>query len=165
MTSRGLKIAFGVSLALNLFLLGAAVGGGLIAWKHWKDRPGRGPALYEAARALPAEEQEALRRSMRAVAMKARPDFMQAREARHEAARLAAAPTFDRAAVAAQLERSREAEIRGRVVMEAGVLDVMAGLKPEGRAQLAPALLRKTGAPKGRGRHGPPPHPAAATAP
>ncbi|NEX93839.1 periplasmic heavy metal sensor, partial [Caulobacter sp. 17J65-9] len=143
MTSRGLKIAFGVSLALNLFLIGVGLGGGAIAWKHWKDRPGAGPPLFEAARSLPESEQKALRQSMRAVAMKARPDFEQARTARREAVRIAAAPTFDRAAVAAQLDRSREAEIRGRVVMEQGVLDVMAGLSPKDRAALAPALLRK----------------------
>lgn len=145
MTSRGMKIALGVSLTLNLFLFGAVVGGGLIGWKHWKDRPRSTPPLYEAAKALPAEEQAALRETMRAVAVKAQPDFQQAREARREAVRLASAPTFDRDAVAAQLAASRVAEIRGRVIMQEGVLDVMAGLSPEERAVLAPALLRKAG--------------------
>lgn len=166
MTSRALKIGFGVSLALNLFLIGALVAGLIVGQRELKARGFmRHPPLFVAARALPDAEQQRLREQMRAAVDTARPDFRAARDARREAVELAAAEPYDAAAVRAALARSNAAEVAGRAKLDARLTELMEGMTPEARKALAPSLGRGLRGPRGgrggRGARGegPPPPP------
>jgi len=140
--SGGMKLLLGVSLVLNVFLLGAAASAAFFGkrWIHEHNQLGQPSPLTIAARSLDPAAHETLKTRMRAEALVVRPDLLAAREARRQAAELAAAPTFDRAAVAAKLAEARTDETRARVALEGTLLDVMQSLTPDQRAKLAPAL-------------------------
>jgi uncharacterized membrane protein len=155
MSARTLKMLLAVSVALNLFLLGA--GATMLVTRALVQRqvedvrkPGRSDSVMAlVARADPAVQQR-VRLALRASATAARPDFEAARTARREAVALAAGPQLDRAAVQALLEQSRLAEMRGRARLESGALEVLATLEPDDRRSLSPILARH--GPRGKGR-------------
>lgn len=151
MTSRGLKIALGVSVALNLFAVGALAAGGVVGARLQReaDRPPRHVPVMEVVRSLPETERTRVTEALRANALAARPDFQAARAARREAVEMAGAARFDRAAIRSRLAASNAAEMRGRARLEAGALDLLEQASAEDRARLAP-ILNKTG-PRGRG--------------
>ncbi|MBS0295459.1 MAG: periplasmic heavy metal sensor [Proteobacteria bacterium] len=160
-----MKLLLGISLVLNVFLLGAAASAVVFGkrWMHEHRELGQPSPLTIAARSLDPAAHETLKTKMRAEALVVRPDLLAAREARRQAAELAAAPTFDRAAVAAKLAEARTDETRARVALEGTLLDVMQSLTPDQRAKLAPALKGRPPKPPrhGRGGHdGAPPAPA-----
>ncbi|HYF23922.1 MAG TPA: periplasmic heavy metal sensor [Caulobacteraceae bacterium] len=146
MSSRTGRTLLAASLVLNLFLLGAGIGGAVM-FDRFKEREHarRAPALHAAMSDLPPERQEALRAVVRQAALAARPDFREARQARRRAAELAAAPSFDPAGVRAELARARDAELRGRLKLENGLIGAMQDLDASGRAAIAPALARSPG--------------------
>jgi uncharacterized membrane protein len=167
MSPRALKIGLGVSLALNLFLVGALVAGLVVGQRELKARGFmRHPPLFVAARSLPEADQQRLREQMRSAADAARPDFRAAREARREAVALASAQQYDASAVRTALSRSHASEVAGRAKLDARLTDLMATMTPEARKALAPSLGRGLRGPRmkheGRGRRGegPPPPPA-----
>lgn len=147
MTSASLKIALAVSVALNVF----AAAGAVTVWVA-KDRvekrveaerrSGRTSAVWEAVGAMEPETQDRVKRDLRASALRARPDFDEAREARREAIALTQEARFDPVAVAALLERSRASEMRGRARLEADAVEVLGGLDAKDRKALAPILSR-----------------------
>jgi len=145
--SKAMKIAFAVSVALNLFLLGAVAAGFLVGQRAIRDRVDRMP-LFVAARELPEAEQQRLREGLRSAAVSARRDFRDAREARRRAVELAGADRYDKAAVLKALDRARAAELRGRAKLETGMAEAFEGLDAEARKTLAPSLVRPP-----RGRH------------
>lgn len=148
MTSKSLKIALAVSVALNLF----AVAGG-VTYVVNRDRierriedqrrPGREGPLAEVLADLDPAVRQRVRTSLRESALAARPDFEAARAARREAIDVAGQPTLDTARVERLLEQSRAAEMRGRTRLENGAVAVLATLTPEERKALAPILQRK----------------------
>ena len=159
MTSKSLKIALAVSVALNLF----AVAGG-VTYVVNRDRierriedqrrPGREGPLAEVLADLDPAVRQRVRTSLRESALAARPDFEAARAARREAIDIAGQPTLDAARVESLLEQSRSAEMRGRTRLENGAVAVLATLTPEERKALAPILQRK-GAARRAAAHGP----------
>ncbi len=159
MTSKSLKIALAVSVALNLF----AVAGG-ITYVVNRDRierriedqrrPGREGPLAEVLADLDPAVRQRVRTALRDSALAARPDFEAARAARREAIDIAGQPTLDAARVESLLEQSRAAEMRGRTRLESGAVAVLATLTPEEREALAPILQRK-GAARRAAAHGP----------
>ena len=159
MTSKSLKIALAVSVALNLF----AVAGG-ITYVVNRDRierriedqrrPGREGPLAEVLADLDPAVRQRVRTALRELALAARPDFEAARAARREAIDIAGQPTLDAARVESLLEQSRAAEMRGRTRLESGAVAVLATLTPEERKALAPILQRK-GAARRAAAHGP----------
>ena len=159
MTSKSLKIALAVSVALNLF----AVAGG-ITYVVNRDRierriedqrrPGRERPLAEVLADLDPAVRQRVRTALRESALAARPDFEAARAARREAIDVAGQPTLDAARVESLLEQSRSAEMRGRTRLENGAVAVLATLTPEERKALAPILQRK-GAARRAAAHGP----------
>ncbi|MFC0633411.1 periplasmic heavy metal sensor [Brevundimonas balnearis] len=161
MTPRLLGILLAVSLALNAF----AVAGGVAAWMQWKEiearvserLPRRGGPFGPALAQLEPETRERVLASMREAALAARPDFEAARAARREAVALSQAAVFDPAAVAALLEQSRQAEVRGRGRLEGAMLETFETLTPEERAVLSPVLSRRMKGLRGAERSGPPP--------
>lgn len=151
MTDRGLKIALGVSIAVNIFVLGAVAGGLIAGVRLLEDRPYRDrPPVIDIVRSLDESDRAALVESLRGAGLAAHDDFESARRARSEAIELAGDETFDRSAVEAALARSREAEGRGRARIEASVLDLMGRLDQEDRQRLAPSLARRGGGPDHR---------------
>src|SRR5690606_2854881 len=143
MTPRTLKIALAVSVALNLFAIGAAAGGAIISARMADERrPPRHASFHQTLQAIDPATRDQVHEAMRTVALSARPDFQEAREARREAIALAREDDFDRARIDALLARSREAEMRGRVRVEAGTVEVLSTLQPADRAQLASMLAR-----------------------
>ncbi len=150
---KGVKLWLALSLALNLFLLGALVAGGVLAQRAFEDRR-RGPPLFLAARQLPDSSEELLRQRMRDAARDARVDFRAAREARRRASELAAAPSYHRAATLAALQEAAAAETRGRAKLDSRLTEIFSELDPEARKALAPSLARPMRGPgrSGRGR-------------
>ena len=159
MTSKSLKIALAVSVALNLF----AVAGG-VTYVVNRDRierriedqrrPGREGPLAEVLANLDPAVRQRVRTALRQSALAARPDFEAARAARREAIDIAGQPTLDATRVESLLEQSRAAEMRGRTRLENGAVAVLATLTPEERKALAPILQRK-GAARRAAAHGP----------
>jgi uncharacterized membrane protein len=159
MTSKSLKIALAVSVALNLF----AVAGG-VTYVVNRDRierriedqrrPGREGPLAEVLANLDPAVRQRVRTALRESALAARPDFEAARAARREAIDIAGQPTLDATRVESLLEQSRAAEMRGRTRLENGAVAVLATLTPEERKALAPILQRK-GAARRAAAHGP----------
>ena len=170
MTDRGLKIARGVSVALNVFVLGAVAGALIIGARSMDSRGHRErPPLIQMVQSLNEADRAGAERTLRESGLAARQDFDAARRYRAEAIRLAGAETFDRAAIEAELARAREAEGHGRDRIESSRRDLMERLDHSDRQRLAPGLARR-GRGGHRGRNGPVrPHPevpvASGTAP
>ena len=147
MTSRSLKIALAVSVALNVFAA-AAVGAVWVARDKIEHRiaeahkPGRGESVWDVVERMDPAVRDQVKAQLRASAMQARPDFEEARAARREAIALAGGETFDPVAVAALLERSRASEARGRSRLETGAVETLNQLSPADRKALAPILSR-----------------------
>lgn len=147
MTSRSLKIALAVSVALNVFALAA---GGAVWVSQQKveqglaeaQKPGRSQPVWDVVERMDPAVRDQVKARMRASAMQARPDFEEARAARREAIALTEADRFDPVAVAALLERSRASEARGRSRLETGAVETLAQLSPADRKALAPILSR-----------------------
>lgn len=147
MTSRGLKIALAVSVALNVFAV--AAGGAVWVGREKVEqrvaeaqRPGRGEPVWDVIERMDPAVRDQVKAQLRAAAMQAKPDFEEARAARREAIALTGAETFDPVAVAALLERSRASEARGRSRLEAGAVATLSQLSPADRKALAPILSR-----------------------
>ena len=147
MTSRSLKIALAVSVALNVFAA-TAVGAVWVARDKIEHRiaeshkSGRSEPVWDVIERMDPAVRDQVKTQLRAAAMQARPDFEEARAARREAIALTGAETFDPVAVAALLERSRASEARGRSRLEAGAVEVLSQLSPTDRKALAPILSR-----------------------
>ncbi|WP_425985420.1 periplasmic heavy metal sensor [Brevundimonas sp. TWP1-2-1b1] len=148
MTSKTLKIALAVSVALNVFAVAGAVtyvvNRDRIERKiEDQRRPGREGPLAEVLADLDPAVQDRVRTALRESALAARPDFEAARAARREAIDVAGQPTLDAARVQSLLDQSRAAEMRGRTRLENGAVAVLGTLTPDERKALTPILQRK----------------------
>jgi uncharacterized membrane protein len=152
---RSLLIALFVSLAVNLFVLGALAGVYLFGPRLHHRPPefrGGGPAMMMAAAALPESERAAYQDALRAEASRVAPQVHEARRIRRAAwARLAADP-LDAAAINADLARARALETQSRADVDTAVLGFAAKLPAADRARLSAALAE----PPRHGRRGPP---------
>jgi uncharacterized membrane protein len=146
MTERGLRIALLISVLVNGFLLTGAMAAAMLYSKALNEKADQRQhtPLAAAAQELAPPERARIKDAMRAVALHAKPDFDVARAARRHAADLAAAPTFDRDAIAADLIKARAAEEQGRAKLESGLLDFMQKQTPASRAILAKVLRGRT---------------------
>ncbi len=135
------KILLGVSLVLNLFVIGA-VAGVLVIGRQALARAGGGDPLMNAADALAPEQRAAFRAMIGPMLRSLRPDLRDARIARRDAMARFQVQPFDRAAASADFARARadDAAARGRV--EEALLDFAAKLPPDQRAAFAKGLTR-----------------------
>ena len=147
--SRGLRIVFGLSLALNLLVV-AAIGG---AWLRHGGPPGadipRGGVGHLLYRELPREDQRALRRHVRQSLD--RNTMRHVRVAPHVVEALQADP-FDLASLEALLSQQSSALKVGQDVMRANWLKIIAEMSPEDRLSYAERLnkaLKSRRAPEG----------------
>lgn len=169
MSDRHLKLLLAISLIANIFLIGIGIGVGVMGARMLSDRMQmRGPAVWQAAQALPQEDRQMLRRMLRERAVTAAPYVRAARQARREAAQLIAAPNYDAAAVAAALARARTSETQARSEIDSAIISILPNLDPNRRAALAEALVNARMGGGGRGGRGGPrggPHDGAPPSP
>ena len=143
MSGRGLTIALLASAAVNVFLIGAAVG--LLATNALSPGgPGAPPPnpLRVAADQLNPTDRDALLLLMQDQVQANGPVLLDARKARREARRLMQAQPFDRAATAAALARARADDRQVRGQLEEAVVDFAAKLSPQERAVLSAGVMR-----------------------
>ena len=148
MNARVLGIALAVSVAINLFAVAAGVTvmvGQAKAERQLEQaqRPGRDRSMREVLATVDPDVRDRVRAAMRASAQAARPDFENARQARREAIAMSQAEGFQPAAVAALLERSRDAEMKGRARLETDMVAVLETLSPEDRKTLSVLMNRR----------------------
>ncbi|MBZ9850146.1 periplasmic heavy metal sensor [Mesorhizobium sp. CA14] len=129
------------SLVLNVFLIGALAGGA--GWLIGKSNPGY--SLESAGGRLPAADRKVFRQALREVRRESRDVILDGQAARREAANLLQQPTLDTNALAAALERARNADLTVRTRLEQRIIEFAASGSPEDRRLLADALLRRAG--------------------
>lgn len=147
MTTRAIKILCVGSLALNIFLVGAMVGGAYRwfashgAAKVSAAAPAAAPqALRFAAQDLSPERQRQFLDALRQARREVRPLVKQARDDRHDVLQRVAAPQFDRQALDAALAATRDADRAVRERVETAVADFVATLTPAERTTFAQSL-------------------------
>ena len=166
MSRRSLLIVLFVSLAVNLFLVGALAGGLVIGQRLRGDRTppmqrGMAQPLWRAGDALPPERAQAYRQALSGAGPELRQAMRDARAERNEAWKSLGAEPFDAAGVKRRLAevRGHEAEARGRI--EERIVDYAAGLPAADRAALARGLTERPRGDRPRGDgprgDGPPP--------
>jgi uncharacterized membrane protein len=155
MNGSWIKIALAVSLAVNLFMIGAVAGAAFQRHRTGEMRAGAVPGnpLMRVGERLPEAERQAFRTQMRQAGLANRPLLETNRAARDKVAEVFAAPTFDAAAASAALAASREAETAARTELENAVVTFAKGLNADDRRILAEGLRRPPGR-GGRGGHG-----------
>jgi len=108
------KILLGVSLILNVFVIGA-VAGVLIIRQQALARAGSGDPLMNAADALPPVQRDAFRAMMGPTLRSLRPGLRDARIARRDAMSRFQVQPFDRASASADFARQISARPSPRV--------------------------------------------------
>lgn len=142
MTGRTTSILLAISLAFNVFIVGAAVGG-IYAWRHFGGGGREAGGLLVAARQLGPDQRKAFRQVLVAARRDARADAAAAVASRDELRRLLAQPTLDRAAIDAALAATRAADMKVRAHVEGAVVDFAAGLDAQDRAKLIEGLASR----------------------
>lgn len=144
MKGRGLLAGLLVSLALNLFLIGA--GAGVLIYSRAVPQavsasgpPPRAP-LRAMAESLAPEHRAPFRASVRRSLDASLGDVQEARRLRAEAYDLMSAPNFDPAAVLDRLDRARGLEMGARRRVEADMIAYSATLQPAERASMAETM-------------------------
>ncbi|MGN6320072.1 periplasmic heavy metal sensor [Trinickia sp.] len=146
MTTRAIKVLCIGSVALNIFLVGAIVGGAY-RWFASHDTakvaaaPAAAPqALRFAAQELSPERQRQFLDALRQARREVRPLVKQARDDRHDVLQRVAAPQFDRQALDSALAATRDADRAVRERVETAVADFVATLTPAERTTFAQSL-------------------------
>lgn len=160
MQTRPLVIALFASVALNLFVVGAVVGGLVIGHRvqmtvtHQPPRGGQG--LWEAGRSLPPESRQAYQQVLQDEAAAAHRTLKASRDARRAAWRKLATDPVDIEAVRKDLATARSLELSGRASIEDHLVLFAASLPQAERSRLAAHLSRPgRGGPMGGPRPGP----------
>ena len=159
MSRRSLFILLFVSVALNLFIVGAVAG----AWMLSGHLPGRGgepprgglPTLLAAGAVLPRHEADAYRDALSAQAVAVRPKGREARIARHDAWLKLGADPLDSAGILSELDRARALQAQAQGEVDRKILDFAAHLPAADRAKLGEALSQPPPGRGGRRRRGP----------
>lgn len=136
------------SAILNIFLVGCLAGGAYHLF--WSDHATLGKnhannqiGLRFAAEGLSDEQQERFRDNIRQTRRQARPIIIAGIEARHHLRELLKAPTFDRAAVSAEIVKVRESDVAVRIKLEESLIDFAETLTPDERMKLAEGLANR----------------------
>ena len=138
MSDRGLKIALGVSLVANVFIVGAFAGALYIATKPAPEPPRQ--RLARPCASVVTAPATSLRAALCAQAPANRPLQQDSLAAKRQAMELMTAPTFDRDAINAQFARARDEDFKVRARTETAIVDFAATLPLDRRAKLVDAL-------------------------
>jgi len=142
-----LAIGLLVSLALNLFLIGAAAGVIALGLRMAREKGAAG-ALMAATHDLPQPDRRDFRQMLASERAAAAPDAQRSRTFRAAAWSALAEPKPDVAAIKSGLEESRRIDIGVRTRVEQRIVDYVAGMSPASRAIFA-AGMRKALTPSG----------------
>jgi uncharacterized membrane protein len=158
MRGRWMLVGLIVSVALNLFLIGAAAGvvalGARMARLNATDRPG---VMVQATARLPQPDRRNMRLMLRQVGLDARPAVAQSRALRLQAWTAIAEARPDAALIKLKLAQSRQLDLATRAEVEEKVADYVLALPASDRAILADGFRRALPGPPP-----PPPSPAGA---
>ena len=148
MTNSRLKWALVISLVLNLFLIAAGFGAGIVFKRHMRDfqRPlAMSKAWHDASKNTTKEERHHIYLLLKSAALSGEPDMAKARALRAQANDLAAQDPFDAAQVAMLSEQARSAENDARGKIENTLILNMKELPARERSFLSKTLLRPSG--------------------
>jgi uncharacterized membrane protein len=147
MSRRTLYIVLVVSLALNIFGVGALIGAGAMGfrWHGIGSPPGGRGGMAPASRALSPEHREAWSAVLRGQATTSGATLRQARMLRRGAWMRFASDPLDTAGVLADLQRSRALEAQGRGELDAEIVAFAAKLPAAERVKFADALMQPRG--------------------
>ncbi len=141
MNGRWLIVALVVSVALNLFLIGAGAGvialGQQLARENPEARPG---AWIIATKGLPQPDRRNFRLMLRDARDDIAPQARQSRDLRIAAWAALADPKADAGAVKRQLAQSRQIDIAVRTQVEERIVDYVIGLSPDDRRRFAAGM-------------------------
>ena len=143
MRPRTLAILLGLSLVLNVFVIGAVAG--LFFGQTFglpTANPQRANPVMAAASQLNPVDRDTFRALMQDEVQREGPTALDARQARRQAAELMRAPTFDRTAAGVALDRARGDDMQVRQAVENAMLDFAAKLDQHDRTLLAEGLAR-----------------------
>lgn len=153
MSERSIRLLLAASLAVNIFLLGAAAGAGYMwrAQEVQRDAAGEQRGLRFAADDLSPEQRKAFRQALAEARRQSAADIEAARAGREEVARLIEGEPIDSAAVNAALTAIRQADTALRSRLEQAIVSFAAGLTPADRARLVDGLRDRTSMLRGAG--------------
>ena len=142
MSNRWLVAGVIASVALNVFLVGAAAGVvalGVSMADHAVLRPG---ILLRAAHELPQPDRRAFRMAVAQIWRASAPDLAKSRALRAQAWSAIGDPKPDAAAIKAKLAQGRQIDTSVRGTVEERVVDYALGLPPAERASFARGMQR-----------------------
>ncbi|KAB0679718.1 periplasmic heavy metal sensor [Aureimonas leprariae] len=140
MTGRMSRLLLAGSLALNVFLVGAAAGGAYVWLEAGRTAAGPRPGLRFAASGLPAERREAFRAALSGARRAMADQAAAGRDRRRELHRLLERAPLDRPAIDAALAAIRASDTAIRTRVEAAAVDFAASLNDAERAKLIEGL-------------------------
>lgn len=136
-----LRLGLVASIVLNLFLAGALVAG--YASLRTGKRMLNAGSLRVAGAELPASERRPFRQALRQARQTQRSSIVASRAAKSRAAALLRETTVDQAAVLAELDRARAADMMVRAAVERRAVLFATRLPVADRAKLADAMERR----------------------
>lgn len=148
MSTRALWVALSISLAVNVFIVGAFVGSRLSDGARGMPISAKGPdprnrnPVGAAIRELSPEAQAAWRARSLEFSTRTAPKMREARTLSQAAFRSLGDPEFSPEATRANLERARTLEFEGRLEMDRRFVAFAETLSPADRSRLAEALAR-----------------------
>jgi len=142
MRSRWLVLGLVASVALNLFLIGAAAGVIALGTQMARSAGARAAAFVTATQPLPDADRRAMRQMMRQARDSSLPDIDHSLALRAAAWGSLADPKPDVAAIKQQLAQSRQLDLAIRTRVEEQIVDYAAGLSPANRAIFATGMRR-----------------------
>ncbi|HTM79665.1 periplasmic heavy metal sensor [Asticcacaulis sp.] len=148
LTETRLKWIVAVSLIVNIFLIGAAIGAGFVVKHHLRDLQ-RPMAMQKAWRAATEGTTKAERHHIylltKAAALTGEADMAKARDLRAQARVLVSQEPYDAAQIAMLSEQARSAENDARGKIENALILNMKDLPVRERAFMLTTLLRASG--------------------
>jgi len=142
-----LRLFLGLSIALNLFVIGAAVGASAMYWRAHSERRDtqaahvEGDTLWLLSEKLSPAHRDALQTYLRNRGDQLADQIHAVRTARRKAGEAIIAPSFDGGAVQKELSETRAGEFAVRSELDRSLISFMTSLSPEERRILAPAVV------------------------
>lgn len=141
MSPRKLTLVCVISILINIFLVGATVGGA--SWLHARQQGGGGGSIRAAGATLPDDQRREFRRTLGEARREMLAALAAGRQARQQAAVVLRAPTVDPAALDAALAEIRTEDFAVRTHVETRLAAFISTLPPEARAKLADSLVKR----------------------
>ena len=151
MRPRWMIVLLVVSIALNLFLVGAGAGLLALGLRIARENAGARPAAFFWATAGMSQPAKRNARTMLLTLRdQVRPDVQRSRALRLQAWNGLAAAKADTAAIKGELAQSRQIDIGVRAKVEESIVDHIAPLSPTDRAAYAAGMSREINTPPKR---------------